>query len=106
MGKSVPLEVALAECERDPEFTARDERLAVADAVSVWLVGYRAAHHLSQRQLAAMVGMKQAAIARLEIGDVEPRLSTLLRLARALDTDLHVMLSRAAVAVAEPAQAA
>ena len=106
MGKSIPLDTVLAELDKDPEFRAECERNAVADAVSVWLVGYRATHGLSQRDLAARVGMKQAAIARLEVGDVEPRLSTLLRIARALDADLRVSLTRGAVAVSEDALAA
>lgn len=37
--------------------------------------------------------MAQTAIARLEQGDVEPKLSTLLRLARALGTPLNVHLA-------------
>ncbi len=92
MAKSVTLDAMLADSLGEPEFRAACERNAVADAVSVWLVGYRAAHGLSQRALAARVGMKQAAIARLEAGDVEPKLSTLLRLAGALGTPVDLQL--------------
>lgn len=93
MKQSRPLADVLADAMRDPDFRAECERTAVADAVSVWLVGYRAEHGLSQRELAARVGMAQTAIARLEQGDVEPKLSTLLRLARALGTPLNVHLA-------------
>lgn len=93
MSKSRPLDEVLADAMRDPDFRAECERTAVADAVSVWLVAYRAEHGLSQRALAARVGMKQTAVARLEQGDVEPKLSTLLRLARALGTPLNVHLA-------------
>jgi ribosome-binding protein aMBF1 (putative translation factor) len=92
MGKSVPAEQVFAELAKDPATRAEFERHAVADAVSVWLVGYRAAHGLSQRQLAARVGMKQSAVARLESGDIEPKMSTLLRLSRALGKPLELQV--------------
>jgi DNA-binding XRE family transcriptional regulator len=47
---------------------------------------------LSQRQLAELVGTTQSAIARLESGGRPPRIDTLLRIADALDCDLHVEL--------------
>ena len=47
---------------------------------------------LSQADLAALVGTTQSAIARLESGGRPPRIDTLLRIANALDADLHVEL--------------
>jgi transcriptional regulator with XRE-family HTH domain len=47
---------------------------------------------LSQTDLAALVGTTQSAIARLESGGRPPRIDTLLRIANALDSDLHVEL--------------
>jgi transcriptional regulator with XRE-family HTH domain len=47
---------------------------------------------LSQADLAALVGTPQSAIARLESGGRPPRIDTLLRIANALDSDLHVEL--------------
>jgi len=98
---SVTLDAMLADSLAERESLGACERNAVADAVSVWLVGYRAAHGISPRALAARVGIEQAAIARLEAGDVEPRLSTLLRLAGALGTavDLQLDLAGATTAV-------
>jgi len=52
----------------------------------------RAARGLSQRDLAQLVGTTQSAIARLESGGRPPRIDTLLRLADALECDLHVEL--------------
>jgi len=75
----------------NPEYRAEFERTAVASAVSVWLVGYRARHSLTQRQLATRLGMAQAAVARLERGDIEPKLSTLRRLSRELGVPLSVV---------------
>jgi transcriptional regulator with XRE-family HTH domain len=47
---------------------------------------------LSQADLAALVGTTQSAIARLESGGRPPRIDTLLRIANALDADLHIEL--------------
>jgi transcriptional regulator with XRE-family HTH domain len=46
---------------------------------------------LSQADLAELVGTTQSAIARLESGR-PPRIDTLLRIANALDADLHIEL--------------
>jgi len=47
---------------------------------------------LSQADLAALVGTTQSSIARLESGGRPPRIDTLLRIANALDADLHIEL--------------
>ena len=52
----------------------------------------RVAMGLSQRELAERCGTTQSAIARLERGGRPPRIDTLLRIAEALDCDLHVEL--------------
>ena len=52
----------------------------------------RTARHLSQRELAELVGTTQSAIARLEAGGRPPRIDTLLKIADALDCDLAVEL--------------
>lgn len=77
---------------RDPEYRREWEKHAFGHAVALWLVGYRAEHELTQSQLAALVGMPQPQIARLEEGEVEPRMSTLRRIAKALGVDLRIDL--------------
>jgi len=75
-------------------------RARLAGAEEGWFFGSiasevaqrRAARGLSQRQLARMVGTTQSAIARLESGGRPPRIDTLLRIADALECDLHVEL--------------
>lgn len=94
MGKSIPADEVFAQLAQDPATRAEFERNAVADAVSVWLVGYRARNDLSQRELARLVGLHQAAIARLERGDIEPKMTTLLRLSRALGEPLELEINR------------
>lgn len=52
----------------------------------------RRAHGLSQTAIAARMGTSQSAVARLERGDLDPRLSTLERYAAAVGrtVDWHV----------------
>lgn len=52
----------------------------------------REAAGLSQRELARRMGTSQAAIARLEAGGVGATLTTLHRVATALDLEVHVEL--------------
>jgi transcriptional regulator with XRE-family HTH domain len=74
----------------DPEFRAEWERTALARAVAVAIVRYRAGHDLSQRELAERVGMKQPQIARLELGEVNPSMDTLMRLAGELGIEFTI----------------
>ncbi|TPW14954.1 MAG: hypothetical protein FD127_1090 [Acidimicrobiaceae bacterium] len=55
----------------------------------------REAAGLSQRELAARMGTSQAAVARLEAGGVGATLTTLQRMAAALDLKVTVELSAA-----------
>lgn len=74
----------LAEALKNEDFRREWERTALARAVAIRLVEYRAEHGLSQRALAAKLGMKQPAIARLELGEHTPSIETLVRLSRGL----------------------
>ena len=49
---------------------------------------------MSQTQLARIVGTKQPAISRLEKGDYNTRLSTFLKVTRALDLDVSLKTRR------------
>jgi transcriptional regulator with XRE-family HTH domain len=75
------------------------ERLAHAEedgwlfaAIAAQVAEQRQARSLSQKELAALVGTTQSAIARLESGGRPPRIDTLLRIANALDCELVVQL--------------
>ena len=74
----------------DPAFRAEWERTALARAVALRLVRYRAEHNLSQRDLAKRLDMEQPQVARLERGDVNPTLETLMRLAGALEIEFTI----------------
>ncbi len=72
------------DAEMDVEASARWERTALARAVANAVVAYRTAHGLSQGALAAKIGMKRPAISRLELGEHNPSIETLERLASVL----------------------
>lgn len=78
--------------QRDPVFRAEWERTALARAVALRVLGYRIDHGLTQTALAEILGMRQSAIARLELGEQNPRVETLLRLSEVLGMEflLHV----------------
>jgi transcriptional regulator with XRE-family HTH domain len=71
-----------------PERQAAWERLALARAVANALVAYRGQHGLSQRALAAQIGMRPSVVARLELAEHNPSIETLQRLAEALGLDI------------------
>ncbi|HVC35781.1 MAG TPA: helix-turn-helix transcriptional regulator [Chloroflexota bacterium] len=82
--KLISAQELLAEQLRDPAFRAAWERTALARAVALAVVSYRAKHHLTQAQLAQQLGVRQPHITRLELGEHNPSLEMLQRLARVL----------------------
>lgn len=71
-------------CATDPAFREYWEKTALARAVSIAVIRHRSEHGLSQRQLAQQLGMAHPQIARLELGEHNPSIETLQRLARGL----------------------
>lgn len=74
----------------DPEFRAEWERTALARAIALAVVRFRAERGLSQRDLAAVLEMTQPQVARLERGDVNPSMDTLVRVAAGLGIELTI----------------
>lgn len=70
------------------------QELAPRFAVVRQLIALREQRGWSQRELADRAGMKQPQLARLETGQVEPKLDTLQRLAKAMGCDLHVTFQK------------
>jgi DNA-binding XRE family transcriptional regulator len=84
-GHALRLDDVIAErCASDPEFRDYWERTALARAVAIAVIRYRSEHELSQRALARQLGMPYSQIARLEIGEHNPSIETLQRLAKGL----------------------
>lgn len=67
----------------DPEFVVEWERLALARMVAVQLIGYRADQGLSQRELAARLGVSQPRVVELESAEKNPQIETLVKIAAA-----------------------
>jgi transcriptional regulator with XRE-family HTH domain len=83
-------EVLQEHLDADPEFRREWECAALARAVAVKVIAYRAERGLSQTALAKRLQMSQPAIARLESGEHNPSFPTLLRLSDALGIELAI----------------
>lgn len=74
----------------DRQFRTEWKKSAVARAVALRVLQYRTVHGITQTKLAAQLGLKQSAVARLELGEVTPSFDTLVRLAEGLDIELLI----------------
>jgi transcriptional regulator with XRE-family HTH domain len=83
-------EVIAEDLANDPAFRAEWERTTLARAVAIAIVRYRGEHDLSQRRLAELVGMSQPQVARLELGEYNPRMETLMRLSSRLGLEFKI----------------
>ena len=88
-------ELVAEQLRTDPEFRAEWERTALARAVAAAIVRYRVEHDLSQRDLAQRLGMKQPQVARLELGEVNPSVDTLMRISARLGIEFTIDIRRA-----------
>ncbi|MGQ0774899.1 MAG: helix-turn-helix transcriptional regulator [Pseudonocardiales bacterium] len=79
-----------AEALRNPAVRVEWDRTAMAREVASRVVRYRVEHGLSQAGLAAILGVSQPYVARLESGDQLPTLATLVRLAQRLGLEFHI----------------
>jgi DNA-binding XRE family transcriptional regulator len=86
-------EVLAGHLDADPEYRQEWERTALARAVAVKVIAYRAEHSLSQTALAKRLGMSQPAVARLESGEHNPTFPTLMRISDALGIELAIDIS-------------
>ena len=83
--KAVSFDDAILErCANDPDFRDYWERTALARAVATAVIRYRSEQALSQRALARRLGMPHSQVARLELGEHNPSIETLQRLAKGL----------------------
>jgi DNA-binding XRE family transcriptional regulator len=77
----------------DPAYGVEYERTRFANQIAIRVLRYRAEHNLTQTAFGRLVGMRQPHVARLEAGEHEPSLSTLVRLSTALGVDFTVDIS-------------
>ena len=76
----------------DPEFKKEYEALEPEYKLASALIRLRLAKGLTQEQLAKLLNTKQESIARLESGGSLPSLSTVKKVANALDAELEINL--------------
>jgi transcriptional regulator with XRE-family HTH domain len=76
----------------DPDFRKEYDILEPEYKLASALIRLRLAKGLTQEQLAKMLNTKQESIARLESGGSLPSLSTMKKVADALDTELEINL--------------
>ncbi len=74
----------------DPAYRVEYDRTRFANEIAIRVLRYRTEHGLTQTAFGGLVGMRQPHVARLESGEQEPSLSTLVRLAGALGEDFTV----------------
>lgn len=99
-------EQSLAEqLDGDPEFRAYWERTALARAVALSVLRYRTAHNLSQSALGRRLGMSQPQVSRLEDGEHNPSMETLLKLSARLGLKFDIQVRPVAASVDAAAQA-
>ncbi len=68
----------------DPSFKAEWQRLAPAREFATALLRYRAEHKLSQRELAKRLGVSQPRVVKLESGEHNPEVDTIINAVRSL----------------------
>lgn len=86
----IPHQEVLAQELEDPEFRREWERTALARWLAIEVVHYRAEHGLSQRKMAEHLGVHQSDVARMELGEHNPSMERLVRVAKALDLELLI----------------
>lgn len=77
---------------KDPEFRKEYDALEPEYKLAIALIRLRLAKGLTQEELARLLNTKQESIARLESGSSLPSLSTVKKVADALDADLEINL--------------
>ena len=88
--KYIPVREVMAVWLKDPEPKAAYDALEGEFALANALIEARTRADLTQEQVAAAMGTKQEAIARLESGRRMPSTRTLERFARATGTELRI----------------
>jgi len=96
-GKDVTFgELVAREQHADDEFRREWQRLAPARQFAAMLIEYRADHELSQRALAERLGVSQPRVARMESGEHNPDVDTIIATVDRLGTEFALDVAPAA----------
>jgi transcriptional regulator with XRE-family HTH domain len=71
----------------DPSFRAEWQRLAPAREFAATLLRYRAEHKLNQRELAKQLGVSQPRVVKLESGEHNPEIDTIIKAVKRLGVE-------------------
>jgi transcriptional regulator with XRE-family HTH domain len=74
----------------DPIFRAEWQRLAPARAFSIALLRYRAEKGLTQRELAEELGVSQPRVAKLESGEHNPSIDSIINVVKRLGIEFAI----------------
>jgi DNA-binding XRE family transcriptional regulator len=99
MAKLIPHERVHDQLMDDPEVAHAWQETELARQVALFLVAYRAEHRRTQTALAQKLGMRQPAVARLEVGDHNSSFRTLVRWAEALGVEFRLRSSKDGLAL-------
>jgi DNA-binding XRE family transcriptional regulator len=91
----VSAEVSSQDLRGDPALRAEWERTALGRLLALEVVGFRTDRGLTQRQLAKVLGVPQPQVARLERGDTNPSLDTLVKIAVRLEIEITINVTPA-----------
>jgi transcriptional regulator with XRE-family HTH domain len=83
-------ELLAEEKKRDPEFAAEWQRTALAREFANVILRYRIDEKLSQRQLAKRLGVSQPRVAKLESGEHNPSIDTIISVVRQLGVEFAI----------------
>jgi transcriptional regulator with XRE-family HTH domain len=75
---------------RDPEFRVEWQRLAPARAFSIALLRYRTEKGLTQRGLAQELGVSQPRVAKLESGEHNPSIDSIINAVKRLGIEFAI----------------
>ena len=81
-----------AELMKNPKYVEAWEKIEPEYELERQLIRARLKKKMSQNQVAKKVGTGQAVISRLESGNAKPSISLLQRVARALDTEIRLVI--------------
>jgi DNA-binding XRE family transcriptional regulator len=76
--------------QEDPNLKSEYDALAPIYELQRQVIQMRLDAHLSQKELAELIGTKQSAISRLENGNYNPSIEFLSKIATALGKECHV----------------
>lgn len=78
----------------DPEIAKDIDEAEALSAIVGAMIKRRQDLKLTQRELAELCGMPQSSVARIETGQIMPKMTTLLRILKQLGLSIHIQPDR------------